>query len=497
MFTRQGGDVEPLVRAHALNLSSQSIFVRGMDTSSFFVAARAMGRVLFIIIVGCTAAHNKLLDKPTRSKLAQLNLKVFFPSLFLSVAGHYNVHDLIRYAPLCVASVLHITLGFAIASLAAKATQLSRADRTFLVIMTAFGNTTGLPFVLMQAVCVSWPKVADEPDPIGRAFVIIQLYGLPWSILAFTLGKSTIARSVQEEPLAQRDLATRHGVTRRPRAPSFHLEALDTDAPPDAHDILGSRSAATPPASIEVAWSAAASAAGRVGGEAWAFLTHELSLTAAVSSVALACTEPLKALCFHGGPLDFIGGGLQMLGRCSPPISTLVMASGLYSVYVTLAASARGRTIEGDESAPLPPCMLIALASLLKLLVLPALCFPVTLYVMHRGCAGALAGLRLMEPSEKPHPPSAKPLPPRALCHPSAIPLPSLCRSPCRPLVQLLLVSGASDGWLTTPWFGSSYSSCPLCRALRHLSRSCSRRLAPQPLTASQPFTCLSTSRPA
>ena len=56
-----------------------------LDTSTLFVAARAMGRVLFIIGVGSVAAQSGLLDKPARSCLANFNLNLFltnasFPS---------------------------------------------------------------------------------------------------------------------------------------------------------------------------------------------------------------------------------------------------------------------------------------------------------------------------------------------------------------------------------------------------------------------------------
>ena len=144
------------------------------DPSTLFVAARAMGRVLFIIGVGSAAAQSGLLDKPARSCLANFNLNVFFPALYLSVAGHYGASDLVRYAPLMVASLLHILVGYGLALVAARLFRLQPQDRTFLLIMTAFGNCGGLPFVLMQAVCSSsWERVAGMHEPVARAFVMM------------------------------------------------------------------------------------------------------------------------------------------------------------------------------------------------------------------------------------------------------------------------------------------------------------------------------------
>ena len=144
------------------------------DASTLFVAARAMGRVLFIVGVGSAAAHSGLLDKPARSTLANFNLNVFFPALYISVAANFSAHDLVRYAPLWIGSLLHISVGYCLALVSARLCRLERQDQAFLKIMTAFGNCGGLPFVLMQAVCTSsWDRIADEHDPVARAFVMM------------------------------------------------------------------------------------------------------------------------------------------------------------------------------------------------------------------------------------------------------------------------------------------------------------------------------------
>ena len=246
-----------------------------LDMSTLFVAARAMGRVLFIIGVGSAAAQSGLLDKPARSCLANFNLNLFFPALYLSVAGHYGAYDLIRYAPLWIGSLLHIALGYGLALLTARLFGLQQQDKTFVLIMTAFGNCGGLPFVLMQAVCSSsWERVADMHEPVARAFVMMcarrdcarpaqplplplpcrsrrpapsrrQLYNVPWTLVAFTLGKATVERAAEEPmlPLSARDSAAARGgdggggggggdEVRRARRTSFnHVEALDTEPP--------------------------------------------------------------------------------------------------------------------------------------------------------------------------------------------------------------------------------------------------------------------------
>jgi len=242
-----------------------------LDISTLFVAARAMGRVLFIIGVGSAAAQSGLLDKPARSCLANFNLNLFFPALYISVAGHYGAYDLIRYAPLWIGSLLHIALGYGLALVTARLFGLQQQDKTFVLIMTAFGNCGGLPFVLMQAVCSSsWERVADMHEPVARAFVMMcarrpcarraqplplpcrsrrpapsrrQLYNVPWTLVAFTLGKATVERAATEPmlPLVARDSAAARGgdggggggdeVGRARRASFNHVEALDTEPP--------------------------------------------------------------------------------------------------------------------------------------------------------------------------------------------------------------------------------------------------------------------------
>jgi len=364
----------------------------GLDTSTLFVAARAMGRVLFIVGIGSVAAQSGLLDKPARSCLANFNLNVFFPALYISVAANFGAYDLVRYAPLWICSLLHILVGYSLALVAARLCRLQPQDRSFLLIMTAFGNCGGLPFVLMQAVCTSsWARVADEHDPVARAFVMIQLYNVPWTLVAFTFGKATVVRAA-EEPLLLLSAGRGDGggdtpLGRPPRASFNHVEALDTEPPSSfqAPDVPMPRSRSFED-KLAVAAKGAAQSTGRLLGQAWRLALQELPLTAALLSICIACVAPLQALLFNGGALDWIGGGMQMLGACSPPVSTLVMASGLWSVYLTLTTQ---RPADGAHervaTAALPPCKLVLLSCVLRLLVMPAICFPAALGAFRAG----------------------------------------------------------------------------------------------------------------
>lgn len=234
---------------------------------------------------------------------------------------------------------------------------------------------------------------------------------MPWTLVAFTFGKSTVERASQEPllPLSAGDSPAGGGdgggdAIGRARRTSFnHVEALDTEPPSPFRAPAGPGELMPRTLSFEarlaVAAQDAAQSTGRLLGGARRLALRELPLTAALLSMCIACVAPLQALLFNGGPLDFIGGGTQMLGACSPPVSTLVMASGLWSVYGALTSQRRAGHADAADApagsdaaareravaAALPPCKLVLLSCGLRLLVVPAICFPAALLAFRAG----------------------------------------------------------------------------------------------------------------
>jgi hypothetical protein len=64
---------------------------------------------------------------------------------------------------------------------------------------------------------------------------------------------------------------------------------------------------------------------------AWALATREITITASLFSVGLACSGPLKQPFFAPGAASFVGGAITALGAPAPVVSTLVLSSGLYN----------------------------------------------------------------------------------------------------------------------------------------------------------------------
>ena len=145
--------------------------------------------MLTIIFVGAVSTSQGLLPTHIRKAFATFNFKLFFPCLVLSTAASYDAKDLVKYSPLFLCSILHILLGLALGVLFGKLFDLPSPDRHFLLLMTAFNNNGGLPFILLVPLCETWKPALDEgPSVLGRAYGMITIYGLPWVLMMFTLG---------------------------------------------------------------------------------------------------------------------------------------------------------------------------------------------------------------------------------------------------------------------------------------------------------------------
>ena len=118
--------------------------------------------------------------------------------MVLSLANNYNGNDLLRYLPLVVASIGHIGLGYFLGHFAGKLMNLSSPDRHFVILMTSFNNNGGLPFILLIPLCSQWNRALEQGHPtdvLAKSYSMITVYGLPWTLMLYTVGKSIIADS--------------------------------------------------------------------------------------------------------------------------------------------------------------------------------------------------------------------------------------------------------------------------------------------------------------
>ena len=166
--------------------------------AAFLVSVQSIAQVLTIIAIGALATRNGLMAGTTRKAFATFALKVFFPCLVLSTAKSYNAEQLVDYLPLMGFSLFHILLGALLGGGAGRLLKLPRPDRHFLLLMTAFNNNGGLPFILFMPLVSTWQRALDEGSPdqvLPRVYAMITIYCFPWTFALFTLGKRVIIDS--------------------------------------------------------------------------------------------------------------------------------------------------------------------------------------------------------------------------------------------------------------------------------------------------------------
>ena len=161
---------------------------------AFWTSAYSVMQVLTIISAGACATHNGILEPSTRKAFAVFNIYVFFPCMCLGVAGSYDAAAVLRYLPLTAVAAAHIAIGLAVGHGAGRLLKLEAPDRQFLLLMTAFNNSAGMPFMLLVPLCKSWGRAVEEAertDPssvLSRCYCMVIIYGLVWTLGLFTIG---------------------------------------------------------------------------------------------------------------------------------------------------------------------------------------------------------------------------------------------------------------------------------------------------------------------
>ena len=292
------------------------------------VALQSTGHMLTIVCVGGIAAHKRVVDPGTRARFAQIVMCVFFPALMLGNAGNYDASYLLRVLPLQLVSVGHIVLGASLALLLARLLGFVGADRRNLIMMTAFNNSAGLPFMLTSAICVSWERLAEDANSRREAFVLIMLYQFPWTLLLFGAGRrflwwhalsggSTLGSAVGglgERALGegasdlgddQKDLASGHRLAEMAVTSS---ETPPSEMPPSTDAERGVAPARAVPTSpirprasngLTSRASAAMGAFSALIDVVMTSIGRHSAISASVLSLCIACIAPLRSLLFE------------------------------------------------------------------------------------------------------------------------------------------------------------------------------------------------------
>ncbi len=207
---------------------------------------------------------------------------------------------------------------------------------------------------------------------------MVMIYSLPWPFFMFSLGRRTLRTSMREGPLI-------HAHTGQNAATSDSKCSITRLAPAAAPDTALPRAAQVtafehdaPTRNSGIARLSLRAARSRVvRAMGWFVLRSPLPMRASIVTVVVACTPPLQAVLFDGGAIDFVGSALRLVGRIHPVVSTLLAAASLHAAF---ARSGLRASCCGAGRA-----RMVMLMCLLKLVLMPAVCYPLTVYAWRIG----------------------------------------------------------------------------------------------------------------
>ena len=248
---------------------------------SFEIAFFSVAGTVVTAVVGALAVWLQYVDGPTLKRLAALNLDLLLPALSLSLFTAFTADRLARWIVVPIAATLHIAIGCALGGMAAWLLQMRSPRRQLLVLSSGFHNCGAIPFMLAQPIVNNWRRAADEADALVSINGMIGLYVVVWLLLFSLFGRAyaaTIATTAPQQLGAAEDGSAHSRRRRLVRA-------------------CGGPSAV-------------------------------VSLLAILLAVLLGCVPPLHDA-FSNGPLQFVGGAWRDLGRAFVTLTVLTLGASL------------------------------------------------------------------------------------------------------------------------------------------------------------------------
>ena len=183
-----------VVRTFSLGASDacSSALSPGLVGSLFLVALRAVITVGAVASVGASLRAQGALSPAVSSFLAYFSMNVAIPALLFTQGATALNRSLLRFAwPLVLLPAVYVSLGLLLGSCTVRALQPLDADSSrFVLAACAFGNSTGLPLVLLTLIrdALLSPAVrqqyGDGVDPLSY----LALYLLTYPLLQWTVG---------------------------------------------------------------------------------------------------------------------------------------------------------------------------------------------------------------------------------------------------------------------------------------------------------------------
>jgi predicted permease len=150
---------------------------------------RAVGTAAIVAGPGALLARNGVITPEVSKGISHLAIQVTIPCLlFTSVAPVVNSRVLRTCWPLMVLPFVWMGLGLLLGALVVRVTTPAPSFRSGAMAACAFGNSTGMPIVLLKVVHVGL-RGGDDVDPIMFLSVYLIFYPiLQWTVGAWLLG---------------------------------------------------------------------------------------------------------------------------------------------------------------------------------------------------------------------------------------------------------------------------------------------------------------------
>ena len=324
-------------------------------SESVEIAFYSVAGTVVTAAVGALSVKLCYVDGSLLKKLAALNLDLLLPALCLSLFPALTAERLARWVVIPICAIMHIAIGCALGRVTAMLLRFGPPRRQLLVLSSGFHNCGAIPFMLAQPIVNNWRRASEIDAPLASINGMIGLYVIVW-LLSFSLFGRAYAGTIAENM-------------------------------PPAADTSGSSGAAS------------SSWIGRLV-RAFGGPSALVSFAAILLAILLGCVPALHHA-FSRGPLQFVGSAWNDLGGAFVTLTVLTLGASLQMAVSewrtptwASRASASMRTTVDEvaaddatrveavvvtaESTDRGDVTLVCVAIVLKLIMVPLVCVPLT-----------------------------------------------------------------------------------------------------------------------
>ena len=357
------------------------------------VAAAAQATVGVIAGIGIAASASGVLVGDTMKTLSQFHLLFLQPCVILQLSRYYSLERVASWGSTTLLSWVHIALGGVLGWSAAGLAKLDRERKALLALSTAYGNCGALPFVLILPIVLNWSVTRESETALETGLGVIGLYLTGWFVSFFTIGKAFAERIKPSKPLAYDDAAAASTPMDAASMLDTDVEGAATPAPTSSASPHPSASCTidgveqTPPSGVaELARNRGSVCARGVVGQLLALARKvERAVYCMCLSVTIGCVPSLRRALEAGGSLGWLGDAWHTLGTAGICLSTVMLGASLWGSSRARAASRRAASVETQMPSAAhvdtEGACFVLLSCVLRLLVLPAVCLPLHLWL--------------------------------------------------------------------------------------------------------------------